>query len=277
MTTSDEDGRPPGSGDATGSSPEPTEPPELTVLGRIPSGSNAVFRCADAVGAHWVYKPVMGESPLADFPDGTLAAREVAAAVVSDALGWSLVPETVWATGPGGPGMAQRWIDVATDAGPDPVDLHPADAVPAGRVAVLRGEDDEGADVVVAHSVTERVRRIALFDHVINNADRKGGHLLRDTAGEVWAIDHGLAFHHAPKLRTVLWGWAGRPLDPADLDGLRGLGDRLADPDSATSTALSGLLAEVEVAALRARLAALVEAGVFPTPGPGYPLPWPLF
>ena len=113
MTTSDEDGRPPGSGDATGSSPEPTEPPELTVLGRIPSGSNAVFRCADAVGAHWVYKPVMGESPLADFPDGTLAAREVAAAVVSDALGWSLVPETVWATGPGGPGMAQRWIDVA--------------------------------------------------------------------------------------------------------------------------------------------------------------------
>lgn len=254
-------------------------PPELTVQARIPSGSNAVYRCVDADGDAWVYKPSLGERPLADFPDGTLAAREVAAYLVSVALGWDLVPETVAVSGPGGPGMAQRWIDEVPDdeaGGPDPVDVHPVDAVPDGRVPVLRGEGARGEDVVVAHTVDERVRRIALLDHVVNNADRKGGHLLVDTGGVVWAIDHGLSFHVHPKVRTVLWGWAGQPLPADDLDGLRRLRTALRDADT-LRLGLADLLDPAEIDALEHRVEALVEAGVFPVPGPGYPLPWPLF
>lgn len=254
-------------------------PPELTVLHRIPSGSNAVYRCVDADGGGWVYKPAMGERPLADFPDGTLAAREVAAYAVSAALGWDLVPETVAVTGPGGPGMAQRWIDepgADRDAGPDPVDVHPADDVPAGRVAVLRGEGSRGEDVVVAHALDERIRRIALLDHVVNNADRKGGHLLIDTDGVVWAIDHGLSFHTEPKVRTVLWGWAGQPLPADDVEGLRRLRSALGDGGT-LRIGLGDLLAPAEIDALADRVDALVDGGVFPVPGPGYPLPWPLF
>ena len=197
--------------------------PELTVLYRIPSGSNAVYRCEDSEGGGWVYKPSAGERPLMDFPDGTLAAREIAAHDVSVALGWDLVPETVLAHGPGGAGMAQRWIDEADrdagDSAHDPVDVHPVDAIPEGRAAVLRGEGSRGEDVVVAHATDARLRRIALFDVVVNNADRKGGHVLVDTAGQTWAIDHGLSFHTEPKLRTVLWGRAGQPLPEADVQG----------------------------------------------------------
>lgn len=253
--------------------------PELTVLHRIPSGSNAVYRCVDAAGEHWVYKPSAGERPLFDFPDGTLAAREVAAYEVSAALGWDLVPETVAAVGPGGPGMAQRWITEPAAEGRgehDPVDVHPLGDVPEDRVAILRGEGADGADVVVAHGVADRIRRIALLDLVINNADRKGGHLLPDSEGVIWGIDHGLAFHVEPKIRTVLWGWAGEPVPPEDLEGLDrvvrglatggGLGDRL-----------SALLDPDEVAAVHARAAALNADATFPVPGAGYPLPWPLF
>ena len=253
--------------------------PELTVLHRIPSGSNAVYRCVDAGGGHWVYKPSAGERPLMDFPDGSLASREIAAYEVSVALGWDLVPETVRAHGPGGPGMAQRWIDEAAGdetTGHGPVDVHPVDALPAGRVAVLRGEGSRGEDVVVAHALDDRLRRIALFDTVVNNADRKGGHVLVDTAGVIWAIDHGLSFHTEPKLRTVLWGWAGQPLPAEDLAGLERLRDTLADGGPLAVT-LADLLSPPEIAALAARVAALVDAGVFPVPGAGYPLPWPLF
>lgn len=253
--------------------------PELTVLHRIPSGSNAVYRCVDAEGRGWVYKPTSGERPLADFPHGSLAAREVAAYAVSVALGWDLVPETVEAFGPGGRGMAQRWIDEAEDgpdSGPGPVDVHPVGALPAGRVAVLRGEGARGEDVVVAHALDDRLRRIALFDHVVNNADRKGGHLLVDESGVIWAIDHGLSFHTQPKLRTVLWGWAGQQLPQAELEGLdrvrRGL-----TADGALRAALTNLLSTAEIEALGSRTGALVDGEVFPVPGPGYPLPWPLF
>src|SRR5699024_3968536 len=110
---------------------------------RLPSGSTAGFRCVDPEGASWVYKPSAGERPLVDFPAGSLAPREVAAFEVSAALGWDLVPETVEASGPGGPGMAQRWIEepsTGVRVGPDPVDVHPLSDVPDDRVAVLRGE-----------------------------------------------------------------------------------------------------------------------------------------
>ena len=257
----------------------PATGPELTVLHRIPSGSNAVYRCVDARGDGWVYKPSAGERPLSDFPDGSLAAREIAAYEVSVALGWDLVPETVAAHGPGGPGMAQRWIDEADRAaapGSDPIDVHPAGELPADRLAVLRGEGTRGEDVVVAHASDARLRRIALFDVVVNNADRKGGHVLVDTAGRSWAIDHGLSFHTDPKLRTVLWGWAGHPLPEEDREGLERLRRALAEDDSLRRT-LGGLLSPAEIEALCARLDGLLDAEVFPTPGPGYPLPWPLF
>lgn len=253
--------------------------PELTVLHRIPSGSNAVYRCVDGEGSHWVYKPSSGERPLMDFPDGSLAAREIAAYAVSDALGWDLIPETVEAYGPGGPGMAQRWIDEADhvgSAGHGPVDVHPVGALPAGRVAVLRGEGSRGESVVVAHALDDRLRRIALFDLVVNNADRKGGHVLVDTSGVMWAIDHGLSFHVHPKLRTVLWGWAGQPLAADDLAALSGLGGHLAAGGALRDT-LIDLLSPAEVAALCSRVTDLVDGEVFPVPGPGYPLPWPLF
>jgi len=253
--------------------------PELTVLSRIPSGSNAVYHCVDERGDSWVYKPTAGERPLMDFPDGSLAAREIAAYAVSEAAGWALVPETVAAHGPGGPGMAQRWIeevDRAAVPGHDPVDVHPADAVPRGRAVVLRGEGSRGEDVVVAHVTDERLRRIALFDHVVNNADRKGGHVLVDAAGVVWAIDHGLSFHTDPKVRTVLWGWAGQPLDGGDIAGLERLRAGLAGEGALRGT-LADLLAGAEIDALAARVDVLLASRLFPVPGPGYPLPWPLF
>lgn len=253
--------------------------PELTVLYRIPSGSNAVYHCVDARGDSWVYKPSAGERPLMDFPDGSLAAREIAAHAVSEALGWGLVPHTVAAHGPGGPGMAQRWveeIDRDLRPGHDPIDVHPVDSVPDGRAVVLRGEGARGEDVVVAHDIDDRLRRIALFDHVINNADRKGGHVLVDAAGVTWAIDHGLSFHTEPKLRTVLWGWAGHALPDEDLADLRRLRGHLTEGDELVET-LSDLLSPAEIEALIARVDALLASRAFPVPGPGYPLPWPLF
>lgn len=214
-----------------------------------------------------------------DFPDGTLAAREIAAYVVSSGLGWDLVPETVSAYGPGGPGMAQRWIEERDPHeldGSDPVDVHPVDAVPAGRAVVLRGEGARGEDVVVAHDTGERMRRIALFDHVINNADRKGGHVLVDRTGRTWAIDHGLSFHVESKLRTVLWGWAAQPLDGGEVAALAGLAGDLSGEGSLAAELLQ-LLSSDEIDALSGRVDALLTGGRFPAPGPGYPLPWPLF
>ena len=271
---------------AAGSPPE-----DLRVLGRIPSGSNLVYLCVSGDGLRWVYKPVRGEAPLPDFPDGTLAAREAAAWIVDRALDWRLVPETYLVDGPAGPGMAQRWVgpaDPTTDdptgdrgpegdgSGPDPVDLHPVDRVPPGRIAVLSGTDDSGTEVVLTHAADERMRRIALLDHVINNADRKGGHVLRDPSGRVWAIDHGLAFHAEPKLRTVLWGWAGQDIPAQELAALRGLAGACR-PGEPVADALSDLLTPTEILALGVRVGRLCEARVFPSPGIGYPLPWPLF
>lgn len=252
-------------------------PPELKVLHRIPSGSNAVYRCQDEVGAEWVYKPSAGERPLVDFPDGTLAAREIATYVVSEALGWGLVPETVEAFGPGGPGMAQRWIEESRDdSAHAPVDIHPLGAVPPGRAAILRGEGAGGEEVVVAHALDERIRRIALLDLVVNNADRKGGHLLLDTTGAIWAIDHGLSFHAEPKLRTVLWGWSGTTVPEEDRASLIWVSNELGN-GSLLRTRLATLLTPEEITALSTRVSALADSGSFPSPGPGYPLPWPLF
>ncbi len=201
---------------------------ELTVLGRIRSASNATFLCEARLGdveAHCVYKPVAGEAPLWDFPDGTLAGRELAAYLVSAALGWNIVPYTIIREGPAGPGMLQRWVDQPGDAmddddpgaGPDLIDLLPAGHLPPGYLPILQAYDYAGDEVTLVHADDARLRRMAVFDVLINNADRKGGHILSGVDGGVYGVDHGVSLHTEDKLRTVLWGWAGKPVDDETL------------------------------------------------------------
>jgi uncharacterized repeat protein (TIGR03843 family) len=223
---------------------------DLEVLGRIPWASNATLlarvRHRELEGLA-VYKPVRGERPLWDFPLGTLYRREVAAYLVSEQLGWGLVPPTLVRAGPLGIGSLQLYVD--------------ADA----EVTAFELLADGNA----------ALPRIAAFDVVTNNADRKAGHCLVSSEDErVWAIDHGVCFHAEPKLRTVLWDLAGHPLQAAEVADLQalaaetaggGLGERLAE-----------LLAAEEVAAVAERALALAGAGRLPAPGSGRAYPWPL-
>ncbi len=202
---------------------------------------------ADALAAECVYKPVAGERPLWDFPDGTLAGREIAAFLVSEATGWQVVPPTVLREGPFGPGMVQLWVD---------------------------GDDDVDLPSFVRRDVPT-LRRMAVFDAVVNNADRKGGHIIPMPGGHVYGVDHGICFSVEPKLRTLLWRWAGTPL-PADAvevlerlgDGLRGdLGEELHEH-----------LTRREVRATQQRVAELLRTGRHPEPSGEWPaLPWPPF
>lgn len=258
---------------------------ELTVIGRIRSASNATFLCEANLGAlqaHCVYKPVRGEAPLWDFPDGTLAGRERGAYLVSAALGWDVVPYTIIRDGPAGSGMVQRWIDQSGDAlsddlpapGPDLVDLVPAGQLPPRYLPILQAYDHNGDEVLLVHADDDRLRRLAVFDILINNADRKGGHVLVDTDGHVYGVDHGVSLHAEDKLRTVLWGWAGQPVDEdtlADVARLRaalvgGLADQLTEHVSRR-----------EVVALEARVIDLLDNPVMPTPDRHRPIPWPAF
>ena len=227
---------------------------ELSIVGRLWASSNNALLCLvtrpcpdpepDLVAA-CIYKPVMGERPLDDFPDGTLARREVAAYAASEASGWGIVPPTVLRDGPFGEGMVQLWI--RTDPAVDPVEL------------------------VVAND--ERLRRVAVFDAAVNNTDRKAGHLLPVPGGHVYGVDHGVTFSPVPKLRTVLWGWRGEPLNDAELDVLREL---RAGLDGVLGATLSELLDPIEVRATARRIDRLVGAGTFPQPDPRRPaLPWP--
>jgi uncharacterized repeat protein (TIGR03843 family) len=182
---------------------------EIDIEGRLVDASNATLYCAisdPAMTAACVYKPIRGERPLWDFPDGTLAYREVAAYRVSEATGWSIVPPTVLRDGPVGPGMVQLWIDV-----------------------------DESVDLAaLVRARQPALRRMALFDAVVNNADRKGGHLLPLPDGHVYGVDHGVCFSVEPKLRTVLWGWRGERLDDDELFVLSDL--RASSPDRCAPT-----------------------------------------
>lgn len=283
---------------------------ELQFLGRLGTGSNMVFLAAetsgDTAGRRWIAKPVRGEAPLHDFPAGvlppaaadpeasffaqlagSLAAREVATYLVAQAAGWDVVPETRAVYTTAGPSMVQRWIDLADASSSaedaavqaphyEPlVDVFPPDDVPAEFLPVLSVEDEHGRPLVVAHKDTPRLRRIALLDAVINNADRKAGHLLRDAHGTEWAIDHGLSFHVVPKIRSVLWGFTGHNLgtqlrhDLADLRRKAEAGALAAD--------LAELLSPTECAAFRTRIERLEHSGRFPGPTVQFPLPWPLF
>lgn len=245
----------------------------LEVVGRITTASNATF-LARVDGTDVVYKPVAGEKPLWDFPDGTLARREVAAYLVSEATGWGLVPRTWLRDGPLGPGMVQLWQE--PDAAQDPVDVVPAgDGVGDGARAVLEGTDEEGRPVVLVHEDSPALRRMAVLDVLLNNADRKGGHVLPMPDGHRFGVDHGVTFHVEPRLRTVLWGWVGEPLDPGEQAGVERVAGGL---DGDLGAALAGLLAEAEVTALAGRCARLLREGRFPGPEGDMPaVPWPLF
>ncbi len=221
---------------------------ELELLGRMPWSSNATFLARlerDGAQTLAIYKPRRGERPLWDFPRGTLCQREVAAQLISDALGWEIVPLTILRDGPAGVGMVQRFVEHDPDE----------------HFFTLR---DRFADVF---------RRFALFDVVITNADRKSGHCLRDPADHVWGIDHGVSFHAAIKLRTVIWDYEGEAIAPADLEALEALGRRLAGD---LGQALDGLLSGGERQALDDRLSWLCAHRVFPQPLTEYPYPWPM-
>ncbi|MCZ7413427.1 MULTISPECIES: SCO1664 family protein [unclassified Streptomyces] len=258
---------------------------ELTVVGRIADASNAVLYATVADGdasVPCVYKPVAGERPLWDFPRGTLAAREVAAYEVCRALGWELVPPTVLRDGPFGEGMCQEWIGPAPDAGelpPSAADellaLVDGDEPEPGWKAVGFAETAPGRTALLVHADDARLRRLAVLDAVINNADRKGGHLLPLPDGRLYAIDHGVTFHTDDKLRTLLWGWSGEPLPEEALGPLRRLGPALKDGEPLAAR-LAVLLDAEELEALRRRTADLLATGRHPAPSGQWPaIPWP--
>ncbi|WP_132994312.1 SCO1664 family protein [Gordonia zhaorongruii] len=258
---------------------------DLTVLGMIPTASNVTLACRVRDGADefaCVYKPIRGEAPLWDFPDGDLAGREVAAYLVSEALGWHLVPETVMrADGPAdadlGPGMLQRWISAAEESESDPVDLVPIDAVPADMLPILQAYDETGTLVALAHTDSAQLRKLAVFDVVVNNADRKGGHILTDAGGRMYGIDHGICLHTDDKLRTVLWGWAGQPVPDDAAADLTSLAGRLDDADDPLTVRLEALITPAEVAAIADRCRSLVTGGTMPVPPGERAIPWPPF
>jgi uncharacterized repeat protein (TIGR03843 family) len=257
---------------------------ELTVLGRIRSASNATFLCESTLGessVHCVYKPISGEAPLWDFPDGTLAGRELGAYLVSTQLGWNIVPYTVIRDGPAGPGMLQLWIEqpgdeTGSDAppGPDLVDLFPANKLQPGYLPVLRAYDYAGDEVILVHADSTPLRRMAVFDVLINNADRKGGHILCGVDGRVYGVDHGVCLHVENKLRTVLWGWAGKPVDDETLEAVAGLAEALT---GSLGDELADHITRGEIAALRRRTLALLDNPVMPGPNRHRPIPWPAF
>jgi hypothetical protein len=222
---------------------------ELEVTGRLVDASNAtLYGVMHFQGAtlEVIYKPVAGERPLWDFPDGTLADREYAAFLLSDSTGLDLVPPTILRDGPAGLGMVQRWIDV-----------------------------DEEIDLG-AYFAQDRqeLRRLALFDAIINNTDRKIGHLLPDQNGHLFACDHGVTFHSEDKLRTVLWQWAGDPLTEEELGILE---QTLLFIDSHEQSLSSHLTGE-EIQATRRRINAFCSGGIMPLPSEDWPaIPWPAY
>ncbi len=218
------------------------------VIGRLPNASNTTLLANDSRGDPWVYKPIRGERPLWDFPQGTLALREVATYRADLAMGLGIVPETILADGPFGPGSAQRFITEDTRFDPRPM--------------------------FTGDTLDRRLWPFAVLDLVTNNADRKVGHLLKQH-GEpwLWAIDNGLTFHREPKLRTVLWGFAGEPL-PAELTAAVG---NLAADDSFWEW-LSRHLSTDEVTATHHRVETLLADPIHPHPPDDRPpVPWPVW
>ncbi len=226
---------------------------KLQPQGLLPWGSNYTFLVRitlEEMETAAIYKPREGERPLWDFPDGTLCQREVAAFVVSQALDWFVVPPTVLRDGPHGVGMVQFYIECN----------------PEEHYFTLQEETRFHA----------QFKQIALFDLLVNNADRKSGPCLRDENDHIWAIDHGVCFAVEPKLRTVIWEFAGQPIPDQLVANLKEFRSRFDQRDDATIRMLSQLLDRREMAALKRRADQLIHAGCFPRPLPGYrQIPWP--
>ena len=219
---------------------------ELRVEGRFVDASNATLFAHCSLGEETIsviYKPIAGERPLWDFPDGNLANRELAAYLLSQALELHLVPFTIIRDGPFGPGMVQEWIDI-----------------------------DEQLDIVeLAQGSNDRIRKMALFDAIINNTDRKFGHILPSVQGQIFGCDHGVTFHEDPKLRTVLWQFSGEHLRADELV-------LLDQAKQIAPTLLRDLITEAEVAAVINRVEELSIQGSFPEPSADWPcVPWPPF
>jgi uncharacterized repeat protein (TIGR03843 family) len=223
----------------------------LELQRELPWSSNYTFMGTvnrEDMTAKVVYKPKQGESPLWDFPTGTLYKREEAAFLVSDALGWNLVPPTVSRKGDFGVGMVQFFIE----------------------------HDPEEHFFTFREPWDEQLTRLVLFDVIINNADRKGGHVLRDPNGKLWAIDHGVTFHDEYKLRTVIWELAGEPIPQPYLDTLTAFQACIAK-GTPLAERLVRLLSPQELGMVRQRVKILLESQTFPFPRPGRPhVPWPL-
>ena len=221
----------------------------LEVTGRLVDASNATLYAQCTVGDDSIpviYKPVAGERPLWDFPDGNLAQREYAAYVISELGKFKVVPPTILRDGPFGIGMVQQWIDI-----------------------------DESVDLAQFYRTdSAELRKMALFDAVINNTDRKIGHLLPITEDHVLGCDHGVTFHEEDKLRTVLWQWAGMALSDQEIIELR----KLVEGILKEQVVFQELLTEIELQALFARIDRLISSGIFPEPSDEWPpVPWPPF
>lgn len=221
----------------------------LEILGLLPDSSNYTF-LARAIGPDGeevlaVYKPRRGEIPLWDFPEGTLCRREVAAYVLARDLGWPHVPPTILRDGPEGIGSVQTYVTFQPDE----------------------------HYFTLADRFADEFRRVALFDLVVNNADRKGGHTLLGEDGLIWAIDHGVCFSSEPKLRTVIWEQMDEPIPSALLDDLRRLATSLVSGGAGRE--LAPLLAEDELTAVSERIDRILSDPVFPAPSGSRPFPWP--
>ena len=220
-------------------------------VGLMRWGSNYTFLVnlvRDGVRLMAIYKPRRGECPLWDFPDGTLCNRETAAYLTSKALGWNLVPPTLLRAGTRGVGSVQLFID---------------------------HDPEEHYYTFEKPGLLPQLERMAIFDAIVNNADRKGGHCLVDEDGQLWGIDHGLTFNASEKLRTVIWDFAGMPISPAILADLRLLCGRLGVADEAYTRRMAELLSPIETRMLEYRVDRLLADGVFPQPGAGPNRPWP--
>ncbi|HEX4359988.1 MAG TPA: SCO1664 family protein [Pseudonocardia sp.] len=251
----------------------------LEVTGRIVNASNATLFCeieADGVRAKCVYKPVRGERPLWDFPDGTLADREYASYLLAEAFapdGCAIVPPTVLREGPFGSGMVQLWID--TDEERELVDVRAPSDVPDGWLTVLRARDSLGEPAVLVHADHPELQRMAVLDVVLNNADRKAGHVLAGQDGRVYGVDHGICLHEEDKLRTVLWGWVGQKLPTELRSEVRAVRREL---DNGLCGQLGDHLTRRELRALSERVDGLLSHPKFPEPsGYGPAIPWPAF
>lgn len=228
----------------------------LEVEGLLPWSSNYTFLvqvCRDGEDVEAVYKPQRGERPLWDFPQGTLYLREQAAFLTSQALGWNVVPATVIRDGPHGPGSVQQFV------------VHD----PERHYFTIEGQSQYAT----------QLQQIVLLDVIINNADRKGGHILlqenENQPDRLWAIDHGVCFHTEYKLRSVIWEFAGNLIPPTQMTALKTFQEKLAVDTDQIRTQLNNILNEREIMALLHRLRNLIDRGVFPHPGPGRHYPWP--